>query len=112
MPPAEPLPVVLKRLFESGRDYAGAELDRQKLRALLAGVLARDVFILVLVAVILLLCSLVTLMVGLVIALSGLLTPLGATALVSGIGLLVVVGLALIAQRKVKSFIESLGNDD
>ncbi len=112
MPPAEPLPAVLRRLLDSGRDYAQAEIDRQKLRALMAGATARDVAILAVVAVVLLLCSLITLMVGLVLALSPYLTPLGATALVAGMGLVAVVMLALAAQRKVRSFLEGLSSED
>lgn len=83
----EPLGDVVVRLVQTGRSYAEAEIGKQKLRVALVGSGLRTIFILGTVALILLFGTLVTLMIGLVFALTPLLTPLGATALVSVLGL-------------------------
>ncbi|PZU60284.1 MAG: hypothetical protein DI547_03485 [Sphingobium sp.] len=96
---------VAARLLSSGRAYADAELERQKIRAELIGAGARTIALLVTVALILLFGTLVTLMLGLVIALAPLLTPLGATAAVSAGGLIIVAILLLLARRRFKTLI-------
>jgi uncharacterized membrane protein len=106
--PEDNLAGVLTRLVKTGRAYAEAEIDRQKLRA---GILAsglRTVAILAVVALILMFGTLVTLMVGLVVALSPLLTPLGATLAVALGGLALVVLLLLIARTHLRSVLRKI----
>jgi hypothetical protein len=98
-PTDEPLTAVVARLVETGRNYAEAEIDKQKLRAALVGSGLRTVAILGVVGLILLFGTLVTLMIGLVFALAPLLTPLGATAVVSLAGLAVAGVLFWLARR-------------
>ena len=104
-PEEEKLSAVLARLVETGRAYAEAEIDRQKLRAIIVTSGLRTVAILGLVSLILLFGILITLMLGLVIALAPLLTPLGATAAVVVAGLLVVAILLLVARNRVRSLL-------
>lgn len=109
-PQDEPLRDVVVRLFESGRAYADAEIDRQKLRAALVASGLRTVAILGLVALILLFGTLVTLMLGLVLALAPLVTPLGATAAVVLGSLVVIAILLLLARNRVRAlFAEKTG---
>lgn len=101
----EPLRDVLLRLVDNGKAYAEAEIDRQKLRAALIGSGLRTIAILVILALILTFGTLVTLMVGLIVALSPLLTPLGATAVVTAIGLVLVAILLLAARKRLRTLI-------
>lgn len=102
-PPDEPLRDVFTRLAETGKNYAEAEIDRQKSRAAFVGSRLQTVAILVLIALILTFGILITLMLGLVIALAPLITPLGATALVALVGLTVVALLLLAARSRIRS---------
>ncbi|WP_336961160.1 hypothetical protein [Sphingobium aquiterrae] len=104
----EPLRDVIARLIASGRDYAEAELDRQKLRAALVGAGVRTAAILLVVALILLFAALVTLLIGLVIALAPLLTPLGATAAVSAGGIGISIILALAARGRIRHMLADI----
>lgn len=96
----EPLSAVVSRLVETGRSYAEAEIDKQKLRAVLLGSGLRTIAILCVVALILLFGALVTLMIGLVFALAPFLTPLGATALVSLLGIGIAALLLWLARNR------------
>lgn len=100
--PDESLGDMLARLARSGRDYAQAELGRQRLRAEIIGAGVRDIAILVGLAAILAFGALVALLVGLVIALSPLLTPLGATGAVVIGALALVVLLLLLARGRLR----------
>lgn len=110
--PPEHLSVVLKRLYESGRGYAEAEVDRQKLRAALAGVTFRDVAILGFVAAVLFFATIVTLMIALLMALAKPLGLFGATAVVAGTALALIALLLLIARNKVRAFIGKMKQHD
>ena len=92
---------VFGRLYDDGRSYAQAELDRQKLRAAIIGAGVRDAAIFVMVAVMLLFALLVALLIGLIIAFAPALTPLGATAAVLGSTLLVATALLLLAKARI-----------
>ncbi len=93
---------VLARLYDNGRSYAAAEIERQKLRAGIIGAGVRDAVILVLVAVMLLFATLVAFLIGLIIALAPALTPLGATGAVLGSALLVALILLVLARSRLK----------
>lgn len=104
----EPLRDVIARLIASGRNYAEAELDRQRLRAALVGAGVRTAAILLVVALILLFAVLVTLLIGLVIALAPYLTPLGATAAISAGGIAISVILALVARARIRRMLSDI----
>lgn len=101
-PQDQSLKDVVLRVVDTGRAYAEAEFDRQKVRAAYVGAGLRTIALLVTVALILLFGVLVTLMVGLIIALSPLLTPLGATAVVAGGALAIIALLLWLALRRWK----------
>jgi uncharacterized membrane protein len=94
---------VLTRLAETGRTYAEAEIDRQRLRAAFVGSRLQTVAILVLIALILIFGALVTLMLGLVLALAPILTPLGATAAVVLLAQIATGILLLMARNRIRS---------
>ncbi|CAN5450308.1 hypothetical protein BH10PSE14_BH10PSE14_17690 [soil metagenome] len=101
--PEENLAEVFVRLVDTARDYAEAELDRQKFRAIVVASGLRTVGILGVVALILMFGTLVTLMLGLVLALAPLLSPLGATAAVAAAGLVIVAVLLIVARNRVRA---------
>ena len=100
--------VVFARLVDSGKDYAQAEVNRQRFKAGVFGSAARDVAILLGLAIILVFASIVSLLVGLIIALSPMLSPIGATAAVVGGALIVAILLALGAKSRVGKTKEAL----
>ena len=108
-PPDESLREVLARLAETGKNYAEAEIDRQKLRAAFVGSRLQTVAILVLVALILMFGALITLMLGLVLALAPILTPLGATAAVVLLTLIAIAILLLTARSRIRSMFPRKG---
>lgn len=100
----------IRRLKDSGRDYAQAEWHRQKLRAGIVATGARSIAIYVVLALIIVFAAIVALLVGLVIALSPLITPIGA-AMAVPFGALVIAFLFLLgakaAARRMKEDISS-----
>lgn len=89
------------RLYADGRAYAQAEAERQKLRA---GILAggvRDAAILGVVAITLLFAAIVALLVGFVLALAPIVGALGATGIVFGSTLLIVILLLMLAKSRI-----------
>lgn len=78
---------MLSRLAESGKGYAQAEFNRQKIRAAEIGLEFRNIAALVAMAAFLVLAASVALMVGLIIALTPLISAWGATAVVVGVAL-------------------------
>lgn len=97
----ESVSAVFARLYEDGRSYAQAELDRQKLRVGIIGAGVRDAAIFAMVAVMLIFAVLVALLIGLIIALAPALTALGATAAVLSSALLVALLLLLLAKARI-----------
>lgn len=89
------------RLYHDARAYAGAEADRQKLRARIVAAGVRDAAIFGTVALMLLFAALVALLVGLILTLAPALTPLGATGAVLGVTLLIALVLLLMAKARV-----------
>lgn len=96
------------RLIESARDYAEAELDRQKLRAGLVGTALRQVAILIGMAAMLIFATILALMVGLIFALADVLGAGLATVIVIVGALLISVVLVLVAKAKIVSLKEAL----
>ncbi len=89
------------RLYRDARAYAGAEADRQKLRAGIVAAGVRDAAIFGTVALTLLFAALVALLVGLILTLAPVLTPLGATGAVLGVTLLIALVLLLLAKARI-----------
>ena len=98
----------IKRVFASGRAFAEAEIDRQKLRAGVAMSGARDAAILGGVALALTLATFTALLVGLIVALAPLIGALGATAAVIGGALLLIVLLLLLMRARIRRMMEAL----
>ncbi len=96
------------RLIESARDYAEAELDRQKLRAGLVGTALRQVAILIGMAAMLIFATILALMVGLIFALTDVVGAGLATVIVIVGALLISVVLVLVAKAKIVSLKEAL----
>lgn len=104
----ESIGVVFTRLVDSGKDYAQAEVNRQRFKAGLIGSAARDVVVLLGVAMILVFASIVALLVGLIITLSPMLSPMGATAAVVVGALILATLFALGAKSRVGKTKEAL----
>ena len=92
---------VLSRLVNSGKDYAHAELDKQKLRASVVGAGVRDAAIFGIAALILALSAVGALLVGLIITLSPALTPGGATAAVVVVTFVIALVLVMVAKSRI-----------
>lgn len=99
----------IKQAFASGRAYAEAEIDRQKLRAGVVVSGARDTAILAGIALVLALATVTALLVGLIVALTPLLGAWGATGAVIGGALLVLIVLLLMMRARIRRMIEALG---
>lgn len=97
-PQASSLTEDIAALIEDGRTYAEAEMAYQKTRISFSAEKGRKGALFGVFALFLLHLALIALVVGLLIALSPVLTPLGATALVTGV--LVVVALLLALQAR------------
>ncbi|WP_180275659.1 phage holin family protein [Sphingobium sp. IP1] len=91
-----------------GRAYAQAEVERQKLRAGIAGAGVRNAAILGIVALMLLFAAIVTLLIGLVIALSAMIGPLWATLAVFGGAVLIAVLLLLLAKGQISHMLKTI----
>lgn len=89
------------RLYDDGRAYAGAEIERQKLRAGIAGAGVRDAVIFAATAVMLVFAGLIAFLVGLVLMLTPRLGAGWATAIVFGSSLLVALALLLLAKARI-----------
>ncbi|MBK5264560.1 MAG: phage holin family protein [Alphaproteobacteria bacterium] len=97
-PQDEPIGDVLTRLVESGKSYAQAEINRQKIRASEIGLEFCIISALIAVAAFLTLASMVALIIGIIIALTPVMGALGATSVVVG-GVLVFAFLLLLLAR-------------
>ena len=106
--PDESVREVLARLYTDGRAYAQAEVERQKLRAGIAGAGVRNAAILGIVALMLLFAAIVTLLIGLVIALSAMIGPLWATLAVFGGAVLIAVLLLLLAKGQISHMLKTI----
>lgn len=105
--PDEPIGTMFARVAQSGKDYARAELDRQKLRAGLYAAGARDAGIMFGVAAVLGLSAVIALLVGLIFTLSYPLGPLWATVVVV-LGALIVAGIfALLGRARLRKMTEA-----
>ena len=91
---------VLSRLAESGKSYAQAEFNRQKIRAAEIGVEFRNIAILLAVAAFLVLAAPVALLVGLIIALTPAIGAWGGTAVVVGAALAIAFLLLILARNR------------
>lgn len=89
------------RLYEDGRAYASAELDKQKTRAGIVAGAVRTVAICAVTALILVFAAIVTLLVGLVFSLAPTVGPLLATLIVVGVALAMAITLLLIAKSAI-----------
>lgn len=93
----------LARLYDSGRDYAEAEIDRQKLRAAIAGRAVLYAALLGIAAALLILAAFFALLVGLIVALAPVLTAIGATVAVAAAAILLAAVLLLLARARIRS---------
>ncbi|AUW60335.1 hypothetical protein C1T17_14535 [Sphingobium sp. SCG-1] len=89
------------RLVGSGKEYAHAELNKQKLRAGIVAASATYIAILLVGALVIALAAVGALLVGLIITLSPALTPGGATAAVVVAALVIAGLLALLAKSRI-----------
>jgi uncharacterized membrane protein YbhN (UPF0104 family) len=89
------------RLIGSGKEYAHAEMDRQRLRAGIVGAGARDAAILLGGALVIALAAIGALLVGLIFTLTPVLTAGGATAAVVVVALIVAGLLVLGAKSRI-----------
>lgn len=105
--PDEPIGTMFARVAQSGKDYARAEMDRQKLRAGIYAAGARDAGILLGIAAVLGLAAVVALLVGLIFTLSDPLGPLGATAVVVIVTLVIAGVLAVMARARLRKMTEA-----
>lgn len=96
----ESIGALLSQLAESGKSYAQAEFNRQKLWAGEIGRAFRNIAMLVAVAAFLVLSASVALLVGLVLGLSPLIGALGATAAVVGAALALAFLLLILARSR------------
>lgn len=89
------------RLYADGRAYAGAEVERQKLRASIASAGVRDAIIFGAAGVMIIFAGLVSLLVGLVLLLTPPFGPGWATAIVFGSSLFIAAVLLLLAKSRI-----------
>ncbi|EZP72498.1 hypothetical protein BV96_01938 [Sphingomonas paucimobilis] len=89
------------RLYSDGRAYADAEIERQKLRAGIAGSGVRDAAIFGMAGFLLVLSALIALLVGLIMTLAPHIGPGWATAAVFGGSLIIALALLLIAKSRI-----------
>ena len=99
---------VLMRLYDEGRDYAGVELERQKLRARLLARAGLVAALLAAAAVFLLMGALISLLIGLIWTIAPYIGPLGATLAVFAGTLLLILLLALAARRHMRTTLRRL----
>lgn len=98
--PDESIGEVLSRLAESGKSYARAELNRQKVRASEIGLEFRNIAVLLCIAAFLVLAAAVALLVGIILGLTPVIGAWGATAAVVGLVLAVAFLLLLLARNR------------
>lgn len=98
------------RLYTDGRAYAEAEMERQKLRAGIAGTAVRDAVILGAAGSILAFAGLVAFLVGMTLALAPLLGPGWAACAVFGISLLLALILVRIAKGRITKMKKAIGS--
>lgn len=99
---------VYLRLYEDGRAYAEAELNKQKLRAGIVATAVRNAAIFAIVALIIVFAAIVTLLVGLVIALTPSIGAVLATLIVVGVSIAIVIALLLLAKSCISRMKEAL----
>ncbi|HKY82100.1 MAG TPA: phage holin family protein [Sphingobium sp.] len=98
------------QLYADGRAYADAEIERQKLRAGIAGAGVRDAVIFGAAGVMLAFAGLVALLVGLILLLSPQVGPGWATAIVFGASLLIALALLLVAKSRITRMKKAIGS--
>ncbi len=97
---------ILQFLVAEGRDYATHEIQRQKLRATIIGSAARDVTILLFIALFLLMGALIAGLIGIIMGLAPLVGgPLVATGIVISASFLMILLLLLGARTRIKQAI-------
>lgn len=102
----EPLPDLIARLIDEGKDYARAEQERARVVAGFYAVNIRDIALLAVVALIILFALLVASMVGAMLILSPYVGPLAAFAIVMGGGLVLTLILLALAMGRIKRLME------
>ena len=93
---------MLKLLLSDGRAYAATEMERQKLRARILGMAARDAAILGIVALCLLMGAVIALPIGAIWVLAPYMGPVAAILIILGTCFALAVLLALIARARVR----------
>lgn len=109
-PEADSVRATFARLYADGRAYATAEIDRQKLRAGIAGAGVRDIAIMAAAGLMLAFAGLIAFLVGLVLLLT---PPLGAgwaACLVFGCSLGVALMLLMVAKARFSSVKKAIGS--
>ncbi len=100
VPPLRSLAEDIEALYQDGRTYAEAELAYQKTRVRLVAAHGKAGLGFGILALFLLHMALIGLTVGAILTLSPLVGPLSATAIVVGVLLVLVIGLALFARAR------------
>lgn len=98
----------LARVLADGRAYASAEMDRQRLRAGMAGAAIRDAAILTFIAAMLVFSGLVALMVGLILAFTPQLGPIWAALAIFGAALVLTLILLLLAKARISRMMKAI----
>ncbi|MGK2909225.1 MAG: hypothetical protein ACSLE1_05425 [Sphingobium sp.] len=104
----QPIGEVFSRLIGSGKEYAQAELDKQRLRAAVLGTAARDAAMFGVVALVIFISAIGALLVGLIITLSPALSPGWATAVVVVTAFVLAGLLLLVAKSRVSNALKAL----
>lgn len=104
----QPIGEVFSRLIGSGKEYAHAELNKQRLRAAVLGTAARDAAIFGILALVVVISAIGALLVGLIITLSPALTPAGATAAVVVAAFVLAGLLLLVAKSRISNALKAL----
>lgn len=89
------------RLYDDGRAYVSAEVEKQKVRAGLVAIGVRNAVIYAVVAFLIVFAAIVALLVGLVLTLAPVVGPFWATMIVVVAAILVAVGLLLLAKSAI-----------
>lgn len=99
--PQDSVRAAFSKLYTDGRAYADAELERQKLRAGIAGAAVRDAAIFAAVGFILAFAGLIAFLVGMVLALSPHLGPGWSALIIFGASLAVAIISLLLAKARI-----------
>lgn len=99
--PQDSVRAAFSKLYTDGRAYADAELERQKLRAGIAGAAVRDAAIFAAVGFILAFAGLIAFLVGMVLVLSPHLGPGWSALIIFGASLAVAIISLLLAKARI-----------